>query len=397
MSNKIIVKDLSGLTMRACLLNDQGEWWNGSTQSFETYNSSNLPDYEITLTETGNTGVYLGTFPSQVPAGAYVLLVGGISGASLQEDDLAAFEASSLAWTGADAVDGQVDVKSLALSPAAANNLKSVVTGTGADDDVDLSARSLTVENDIGDAVKFASTAGTGFTCGGSSFGLYAVGGIYDVMLEDGLLRDKGGNFLSILVAGYADGQTPGDHVLALPENKIVTNSSGCAQADIREIAGDIEPATALANKIGNLDASVSSRATPSDVQVTVQPTIASILADQPGPTIVAYQHARLQAQITVVDAAGDPVDLSGKELAFVAYADADPETAVVELRNYGGQATLSVGGADNNVVTLDGPDSVLPAPGRYRWILRNQTDDTVLPRSAGVLDVRAAADATAA
>jgi len=160
MSNKIIVKDLSGLTMRACLLNDQGEWWNSTSETFEAYNSANLSDYEIALTETGNTGVYLGTFPSAVSAGAYVLLVGSISGAVLQEADLSGFEAGSLVWTGTDVLDGQVDVKSLALSPMAASNVKSVFTGTGAADDVDLSIRSLTVHNDTGVAVYLVSDLG---------------------------------------------------------------------------------------------------------------------------------------------------------------------------------------------------------------------------------------------
>jgi len=174
MSNKIIVKDLSGLTMRACLLNDQGEWWNSTSETFEAYNSANLSDYEIALTETGNTGVYLGTFPSAVSAGAYVLLVGSISGAVLQEADLSGFEAGSLVWTGTDVLDGQVDVKSLALSPMAASNVKSVFTGTGAADDVDLSIRSLTVHNDTGVAVYLVSDLGNALECIGRDAGLLA-------------------------------------------------------------------------------------------------------------------------------------------------------------------------------------------------------------------------------
>jgi len=165
-------------------------------------------------------------------------------------------------------------------------------------------------------------------------------------------------------------------------------------QVNAGAVSEDTSAADAVADNIDNLDAPVSSRATPADVQVTVQPLAGQVLAGQATSPITAYKYARLQAQITVLDNNGNPVDLSGKQIAFVAYSDRDPDTKVLELKNYDGEDTLSIGGTDNNIVTLDGPDSVIPTPGTYRWVLRNQTDDTVL--LAGTLRVKAAADATA-
>ncbi|MBW1953242.1 MAG: hypothetical protein JRI66_09195 [Deltaproteobacteria bacterium] len=415
MSNKIIVKDLSGQTMRACLLNDQGEWWNGSTQSFETYNSNNLADYEIALVETGNTGVYLGTFPAQVAAGAYILLVGPITGASLQESDLEGFQATSLAWTGTDLVDGSVNVACVSHSSQAAANLKSVFTGTGDSDGVDLSMRSLSVICDTGDAVTILSTAGFGIYCEGNDCGIYSYGIMGPAVLaysdgDAGFYCEGMDGFLC--VGSSDDFRLGGTGTLAdVAGNPVMVNTG--------QVGGSAAAANTLRDQVGNLDAAISTRATPAqvtqalvDVGVTsermakldeypyiLQPVVSEVqlnlLAEQ---MLVAYQYAGLQFTITVTDQDGNPIDLSGQDLAVVFSQDESPSVKVWEEKNYGTPDhpdELIVGGADNNEVTVTIDGSNLQNVGLYRWILRQMSTNPPLPLSRGMLEVLPYADAS--
>jgi hypothetical protein len=111
---------------------------------------------------------------------------------------------------------------------------------------------------------------------------------------------------------------------------------------------------------------------------------------------------------ITVTDGTGAAVDLSGKSLRLVAYIrsdeadEYDPENdadkwdatlAAVFKYETGSGGGLSVGGADNNQVTIEHDAANTALAGRYRYWLLNVTDNIAIskgrmPIEPAVLDV---------
>lgn len=61
MSNELRIGSVSGLTVYAAVLNETSRIWNGS--AFEVYSSGNYPNYDVTVTEQGSSGIYVGDFP----------------------------------------------------------------------------------------------------------------------------------------------------------------------------------------------------------------------------------------------------------------------------------------------------------------------------------------------
>jgi len=291
MSTTFFYQDAPGLTVKAVVISADGLWWNTSTQSFETYNSQNIADYALSMSETGTSGLYQGTFPT-LPgdpfeaAGDYLVLAGPIAGTSLAESDLPGFSGQTVGYD---------------------------------------SARRL---------VHFGTLIET----------------VYQVPSQSAI---------------------------------------DTWQAILAEHEGTEGSA---AEALAKVDVQVSSRATPSDL--TVLPLSGRALVGTLTPPLVAYQHAAIKQQFAVYDAQGQPVDLSGRNLAWLAYSPAATDTALVELKNYGGENTLSISGPDNNLVNLAGSVSQTPAPGQYQWLLRDMTDNT--PLVSGTLRVFPAPAATA-
>ena len=91
--------------------------------------------------------------------------------------------------------------------------------------------------------------------------------------------------------------------------------------------------------------------------------------------TLEVFQAAAKTFTLTVLDADGDAVSLSGKALRFVYETDADPPVAQQKMET----STITIGGSGNNVVTVPLTASETPTSGRYRWRLWNTTDDQVL------------------
>lgn len=150
------------------------------------------------------------------------------------------------------------------------------------------------------------------------------------------------------------------------------------------------------ATNLDNLNATVSSRATPSDVEAdTFQ--ITPFLASTSNPRFSTKdlppipQHSAPADAWTITDATGEAVDLSGKSLRFVVYsvtdagdeADAtDDTTSGSEGWKYetGGQG-ITLSGADNNVVTVQHDSANNDVPGQYRYALWNVTDELLLAK----------------
>ena len=109
---------------------------------------------------------------------------------------------------------------------------------------------------------------------------------------------------------------------------------------------------------------------------------------------LAAYQYSKIEAVLSIVDADGDPVDLSGVTLALVAWLKDTPGSTVITMRT-DGDAELSVGGANNNQVTIDGSTTHTAAAAQYDWRLYDLDDNRSL--ATGSLEVEAGAAMPAA
>jgi len=101
-----MAKEITGVsasgTLYSRLRNSAGLWWNGT--SFEAYSALNYANYDLPLTEEGNSGHYTADFPSAiVTAGTYQYVVHRQAGASPAEGDTIV-NTGSIDWTGTNAV-----------------------------------------------------------------------------------------------------------------------------------------------------------------------------------------------------------------------------------------------------------------------------------------------------
>jgi hypothetical protein len=118
---------------------------------------------------------------------------------------------------------------------------------------------------------------------------------------------------------------------------------------------------------------------------VQVLPVVTSVQTQPVRSTaLVAYERGAITHHVSVFDSLGQPIDLTGKALQFV-----------IETRS-GGQVgysdTLSIEGAEGNVVVMAAPAAWHESPGLYRYAVRDLEDgarvwlhgDYVVERAAG-------------
>jgi hypothetical protein len=115
---------------------------------------------------------------------------------------------------------------------------------------------------------------------------------------------------------------------------------------------------------------------------VTVQPLQALVqTATGEGGTIELYRYARIRISWAI------DVDVSGHSLYWIAY-DPRLNTIVSQVKPEYIHITPQETGC---LIEVDAPDTLMPKPGQYRWVLRDQTLDSVL--LAGALIVQFAPD----
>lgn len=103
MSNEIRGVSTAG-TLYARLMNRSGQVWNTAGLAFETYSAGNYADYDLPMTEQGNSGVYVADFPSSIAtAGTYEYFVHRQSGGSPAEGDTI-INTGKIDWTGTNQV-----------------------------------------------------------------------------------------------------------------------------------------------------------------------------------------------------------------------------------------------------------------------------------------------------
>ena len=89
----------NGSTAYAHIFNQSGQRWNATTGAFEAFNAANYDDYTIETTEDGNTSIFIGTVPEDLPLGSYDIVLFIQAGASPANGDIA-YGAQNLAWNG---------------------------------------------------------------------------------------------------------------------------------------------------------------------------------------------------------------------------------------------------------------------------------------------------------
>ncbi|KKM80145.1 hypothetical protein LCGC14_1342850, partial [marine sediment metagenome] len=89
--SQVVAPDITGQTEYFVVTDNVSDWWieAGTVDAFEDYNAGNYTTYDISMTEEGNTGIYVGTFPSEIPASTtpYNITVKRQLGGSPAEND----------------------------------------------------------------------------------------------------------------------------------------------------------------------------------------------------------------------------------------------------------------------------------------------------------------------
>lgn len=94
----------TGETVYAVVRDSAGQVWNTAASEFEVFNAGNWDDYDIPVLEQGDTGYYVGDFPS-AEEGLYLLEVRKRAGVSPATSDNIV-GAGSLSWDGSAATGG---------------------------------------------------------------------------------------------------------------------------------------------------------------------------------------------------------------------------------------------------------------------------------------------------
>ena len=172
----------TGSTLYITINNASGHYWDAVAGSYDNpMVVAQWANYDIVATETpAGSYQYIAAVPAALTADAlvYVTYYDQAGGAAAITDTVLSREIYW--WDGTAISDVPADTVLISRSSAAADNVTSVFTGTGVADDVDLSARSLVINNDTG----------VGAIIAGSSHGA--------------ILAGSGGNGITIL--GTSDG-----------------------------------------------------------------------------------------------------------------------------------------------------------------------------------------------
>ena len=116
-------------------------------------------------------------------------------------------------------------------------------------------------------------------------------------------------------------------------------------------------------------------------VSVTVVPSSSTVASRAGTNYVLAYTDETSSVAITVLNAAGDSIDLSAKTLGV--YWETEAQVVVASLTS-----GITVGGAANNVVTFAIPSTVTESARRLVFALRDQAAPKAV-YAGGVFDVQ--------
>lgn len=110
MSNEIHVVGPSGQPCYVAVLSPSAQWANGST--LEDFDVADYAGYVVAATEDGSTGIFVGDFPSGLPAGSYDAVLFLKAGGSPANGDRAV-GVQSISWQGVAGTAGLIPVGTL--------------------------------------------------------------------------------------------------------------------------------------------------------------------------------------------------------------------------------------------------------------------------------------------
>ena len=116
-------------------------------------------------------------------------------------------------------------------------------------------------------------------------------------------------------------------------------------------------------------------------VSVTVVPSSSTVASRAGTNYVLAYTDETSSVAITVLNAAGDSIDLSAKTLGV--YWETEAQVVVASLTS-----GITVGGASNNVVTFAIPSTVTESARRLVFALRDKAAPKAV-YAGGVFDVQ--------
>jgi hypothetical protein len=163
-----------------------------------------------------------------------------------------------------------------------------------------------------------------------------------------------------------------GDRFTAKALEQAAASSAPTADAIADEVydSGRVFPAANLANA-----------PTGATTSITVLPYTgtAAGTGELSNHALTAYQHAAATFALGVYDSAGEAVDLTGRDLAWVAFDPNKPAVAVLVLKNYDDETAIAISGESDNtaLVSLSPADTALAK--NLSWILRDVTNDLAL------------------
>jgi len=99
MGNKLTGVLTTGLNLVIVVLDENTNWYNTDSTSFESYSVGNVSKYAITGSEIGNTAIYSFTVPT-VKAGKYQAYMLNQTGTNLGEGDFPPIGQSNINWDG---------------------------------------------------------------------------------------------------------------------------------------------------------------------------------------------------------------------------------------------------------------------------------------------------------
>jgi hypothetical protein len=163
------------------------------------------------------------------------------------------------------------------------------------------------------------------------------------------------------------------------------------------------------------LDAAVSTRATPTNVtdalttlQTLISTTGVKVLSLAPaalasisaatvvinvtpgfvGPVSAgnvatgaweAFQHSAFYVTFALLDSEGDPIDVHSTGMTMTFFDPNSPQTILFSATTGGTSGIITVGGTDNNSVTVSLAATLLANAGHLAWILRRTSDSLPL------------------
>lgn len=180
----------------------------------------------------------------------------------------------------------------------------------------------------------------------------------------------------ALTAAGIADAvwdETLSDHITPTTKAGYYLSAAGAA-ADPWNTA---LPGAYTAGKAGYIIGTYLDT-TLSSVSAIGNPVASTVSTGAVSETdLTVYQYAAFTFAFTIVDSDGTAVSQAGDSHRFQVYAIGAPGTELWASTTADGE--IAVSGASNNVVTVTEDDTNTETAGRFRYVLRNTTDDTVV------------------